>query len=623
MTSHGSIHFCNADTIAVWDTIAELNEVASRGVLSSSGKSAQLKRLRHQLDETLKRKAPFTELLERPPAAGDYTLLPIQRLSAVVCALRVYVALFESQHTRSRLVWQTIEEFWPHVCIWIGFLHIRPNYESVKHIITLFDDVRQNLAHAGLVALLLAQPHMIVLLTDVWLHMFRYLSAFEITIHQAMVPTAKAIAAIYSELDNADVSAIVEREVLRAVGNNAHKLFRHIARLMHVLSKLPVEQDDGALLATLEIASFFIAEDHNPLLRPSVVPRATICAVVELVKQYAGRVLEIMAQSACFFLVQTWTISTDRRPLLWALRAGLIPHMLRMEQEELRKADATELLKELWTNMAHRRVLRVFWQTYQRDKEAIEKAPWQPKIFKKILRRAKMNYAVLESLEEKWLSDMGHCHNLECPFPIPNMLQCPCKRAYYCSKECQKAHWNAEHRHQCHMWCWSLLENTKEPLPYPLYDQRDIDYLTLITKEYTDHHLDDVFEEAKKIGPANLGRTYTLTVGWASDPTHWVIASDRFFRERMVLIQVAVKMGNELTLVTLPSVTLTLENPEDSDSGTEEGSGVGEGECEGSEEEDESEDEDEVEEEDQNVAVAHRAGDRVEESMEADGILSL
>lgn len=545
--------FCNPHTAILWDIITQF-EANARDV----ARPVRLKKLRHEMDIVLKTKTPFTELLDPP----FQTPITPRRLTAMVAALRTYATLLYSHYSGQRRVWQTIEEYWPQVWIWVDFLQRRPSTDSLRLVSLLFEAVRDNTEkNASFTPLLLAQPHAIALLVNVWLHQLRYARANDLAPSFFAKSLAKSLTAVYTDLDNSEIKGIIEREIHRGVAGDAHRLFRHIARVVRLLFTMKDSEEDGALLATLEISSYFIAEERDPLLLPRVMPRAMIYAVVALVQRHAGTVLELMAQSACFFLSQTWTIGTDRRPLIWALHAGLLPALLRMRQDRYRDESASELLMEIHKNLAHRKVLTAFWQAYERDKAAIERAPWQPERLRKIIKRAEKSNKALRVLREVWIPDMGHCHNIECPFPVPSLLQCPCKMAYYCSKECQKVHWNAGHRRNCHMWHWDLIEETKEKLSYPLYDDRDIEFLTQITKEYADHHLDDVFQKAKKIDP-DLKRTFMLTVSWAhGEPSHWVTEARSFRMERTVILQVAVFMGRELTLVTLPTATLTLTGP--------------------------------------------------------------
>ncbi|KAL1739212.1 hypothetical protein HDZ31DRAFT_49740, partial [Schizophyllum fasciatum] len=330
-------------------------------------------------------------------------------------------------------------------------------------------------------------------------------------------------------------------------------------------------------------------------LRPDPMPRGLIRAIVLLVKRHAGTSFEIMAQSACYLLQQSLD-TFDSRPLQWALQEGLLPHMLRMTQVDLRQSDPKELLEHVHTGLAFRRVQRVFWKTYERDKKAIENAPWKPKILKKIVQRAKKNHENYEALHERWLSSMDHCNNPQCPSPKTDLLQCPCKAGYYCSKACQRAHWH-EHRDNCHIWHWDAFEETDLALDYPLFNQRDIDYLKSITQSYVDLHLDDIANQARAIDPG-LGHTYRLTVAWVGgEPTHRVTVADLWLGKRAVVITAALMMGNEFVLVTLSGLTLVLKGPEGcesddevwtTDEDTSEGEGCDEGKKDGDGERDPS-----------------------------------
>ena len=82
-----------------------------------------------------------------------------------------------------------------------------------------------------------------------------------------------------------------------------------------------------------------------------------------------------------------------------------------------------------------------------------------------------------------------------------------------------------------------------------------------------DDHLNEVFEEAKKIDPT-LMKTFNLTVGWGrGEPKYWVGVARYFIQPKMVIMQTGLIMGSEFTLVTLPGATLELNDTDDEEEG--------------------------------------------------------
>ncbi|KAL1722089.1 hypothetical protein EV715DRAFT_287587 [Schizophyllum commune] len=424
----------------------------------------------------------------------------------------------------------------------------------------------ENVEHrrAEIVDLLHAEPNCVVLLIDVWFRIPEYM--FQIRGNLALVPLAKAMATVYCESDSVEIRAIVERELSRRVQGSGHRLFRHVARLLRILLTLSNKEEDGGVLASLELSSQLLV-DRTHSLHPSVLPRDMINVCVALVRRHAGQPYEVVAQAACFFLEQAWTLTADLRPIIWALQEGVLPNILCMKQPKLRKGDPMVLLKQLQPALSHRRVLRTFWHVYQRDKLSIEKAPWHPKILDDLIERAEKHWAIFEKLQKEWDATTTHCHNPDCPLPALDLYQCPCKTAYYCSRECQRENWKDDHRTKCHFFRWDLIEETKVPLPHPLYNSRDIDFLTQINKAFMDDHLNEVFEEAKKIDPT-LMKTFNLTVGWGrGEPKYWVGVARYFIQPKMVIMQTGLIMGSEFTLVTLPGATLELNDTDDEEEG--------------------------------------------------------
>ncbi|KAI5898116.1 uncharacterized protein SCHCODRAFT_02156424 [Schizophyllum commune H4-8] len=459
--------FTNPDTASLCEATDSLIQLIKARKSNGPRNTSAETKLRQRIDDILKKK-PLAELLEPVPTnhQGAYTPLHPRKWAVVVRSLRTYSALSDpSLVSRSRRVWQTIEKYWTHAWAWVDYLHHRPNVDSVRLVIHLFMSLSENIENrrAEVVDLLHAEPNSIVLLIDVWFRIPEYM--FQIRGNLALVPLAKAVAAVYCESDSVEIRAIVERELSRRVQGSGHRLFRHVARLLRILLTLSDKEEDGGVLASLELSSQLLV-DRTHSLHPSVLPRDMINVCVALVRRHAGQPYEVVAQAACFFLEQAWTLTADLRPIIWSLQEGLLPNILCMKQPKLRKGDPMVLLKQLQPALSHRRVLRTFWHAYQRDKLSIEKAPWHPKILDDLIERAEKHWAIFEKLQKEWDATTTHCHNPDCPLPALDIYQCPCKTAYYCSRECQRQNWKDDHRTKCHFFRWDLIEETKVPLPH-------------------------------------------------------------------------------------------------------------------------------------------------------------
>ncbi|KAL1737339.1 hypothetical protein EV714DRAFT_196571 [Schizophyllum commune] len=509
--------------------------------------------LRHRIDDILKRKHPFTELVPTPPSRGDYTSISPQEKAIIIRSIRTYASLVDVRYNRSRIVWQTVEKYWQHVWSWIDFLHRRPNPDSIRVVIAVFDGLANNAEHPPVRGLLLSEPNAIAILVDCWFRLPRQADVLNIKPWMALIPLTQAISAIYCDVDDEALDVIVERELYRGARGSGRRLFRHIATVIQVLIDLSVEQEHGALVTVIELASALFAEGNNPYLQPQPMPRSMVRAAVQLVQKDAGSKFEILAQAACFFLHMTWE-EMDLRPMLWSLKEGLLPHILRMKDPELREEQPADLLKVIHIGLAHRRVLRMFWKVYERDRKEIENAPWKPKQFTDMLKRAERNRETYEELLPTWLGTEGYCHNPE------TLYQCPCKTSYYCSIECQRADWDI-HKDDCHMWQWYKFEETEHPCPSPLFNQRDMEYIQAISREYIDD-LDDVTEKAEEVEPG-LNRTVRLAVSWChGEPSHHVLKTT-IPKRKTVILTAAVMMGQELVLVTLPTLTIRLRDEGD------------------------------------------------------------
>ena len=94
-----------------------------------------------------------------------------------------------------------------------------------------------------------------------------------------------------------------------------------------------------------------------------------------------------------------------------------------------------------------------------------------------------------------------------------------------------------------------------------MFNQRDMEYIQAISREYIDA-LDDVTEKAEEVEPG-LNRTVRLAVSWChGEPSHHMLKTT-IPKRKTVILTAAVMMGQELVLVTLPTLTIRLRDEGD------------------------------------------------------------
>ncbi|KAL1675286.1 hypothetical protein EV122DRAFT_218846 [Schizophyllum commune] len=100
-----------------------------------------------------------------------------------------------------------------------------------------------------------------------------------------------------------------------------------------------------------------------------------------------------------------------------------------------------------------------------------------------VLNIAKSRYELLMQAEKEWPS-VAKCCNPQCPSTgVTTLRSCPCGEALYCSKDCQRAHWDTkEHRFSCEEHFATLLaESTSR-----VVKAKDVHFLVVIARAFVE-----------------------------------------------------------------------------------------------------------------------------------------
>ncbi|TRM66556.1 hypothetical protein BD626DRAFT_483078 [Schizophyllum amplum] len=249
------------------------------------------------------------------------------------------------------------------------------------------------------------------------------------------------------------LAAHATNELLDLVDGQPRKLYHGIlhTRLSVYLEQgaaLPTEVFDEVLRATADVLSALAP------LCPGNYSRDAVYAVMSCWKAVGMRPrnASTVAADGCIRILRTGhSVSTDPRPLLWAIRADLVPLLFSLLRQNARaQHDNWQLLLlDIQFQMRNRRVLRVLRRCAEKYLQEESRGDVYP------MKEFTEDYYACLRTEDKtnaWVRKKMNCEPCKRSIRDHSLKRCVCKAFYYCSKECQREHWRENH----HEWCYSI-----------------------------------------------------------------------------------------------------------------------------------------------------------------------
>lgn len=352
---------------------------------------------------------------------------------------------------------------WPDAWRWAAFFH--PKFKNVTHsdLASLLPGVNVVIAACAHVEgrqLVLETQDACHLLLDLWLNLFDYIpkisaSASPEQLQELDHSLARTICNFVRDIPEKEnnpghprVIFLVDNALL-AAGGNVRKLYRKALSerfIRFTLQKpFPMDAFGRCLADTHEFISIL----------PGRPPRDVVYTLIESWNVSSTLTENFLVPAAfCTWITQFHARrATDSKLLKWAIYAGLIVpllHLVRLN-DDTQKIMTPLILQFMRAQMIHRDFIRSL-RRYAGASMVLQCGDGAH--IRAFMTEYQENVEELESVEA-WSRSIG-CDNNQCPAVAddlfsPPLKKCACQTAYYCSVACQRQHWNAGHRLECHV----------------------------------------------------------------------------------------------------------------------------------------------------------------------------
>ncbi|KAL1668610.1 hypothetical protein GGF50DRAFT_46145 [Schizophyllum commune] len=497
--------------------IAQLTAAINDSTRSNENRDPAHQRvLLNKLDGLFRRGRPFIDLDGKPPLRNptDKPLHPQDpKIANVIRSLALYFGALcmDLDNLQSpadpTVVYQHLLSYVPVVLQWLDFVHpmngnVKKDEEDVpmEHmticypiIITLTGLCTPRL-YGGVEKMreYLLSTHVLLYVTDLWTNLFRYAK------RPSIATAALTVKLLYKfafdgfsgeKTSRIDIADDVAYAIRQRQQNRPRRMCRLITRYATLFEGPAQEQ------AALELFRFASNLTSVPGLAPLSCPRSVIRALVTALQGYANNP-HCGAPGLCLmYLAEIWTKSRNQKALEWSLNDGVFLIFFRL----LASQTGTILIldptgKSLQDGFAFWRVLDAFERNNAHLIPELRRvAPSHPAMAN-ILTAYDARITVHRRAGEDWKArkkraDYSYvqCTNAS-NTRRPRMRACACRGAWYCSAECQRAHWQ-EHRQQC------LYADGRQTT------MRDVHFGAALAYEYLYNNPDLITSEALALDP--------------------------------------------------------------------------------------------------------------------------
>ncbi|KAI5894951.1 uncharacterized protein SCHCODRAFT_02746394 [Schizophyllum commune H4-8] len=357
-------------------------------------------------------------------------------------------ALFDATMHCTRRLWLSLVR-------WLDFIHPKQQFipfnMQVAEVLACAYDSLYAVKRSSF-DLIEQTPQVFSLLFDLWLHFPEYTNT---TVHfdsQALVifeSIAEAIAKLtyYPDVATFQAHSPAIREAMLMTRMLPSHFYRCAVRNLQYC-----KDAEGVLEPDMCSSQFralnYLAQSTMPIPLHS---RETIHLLVQLLREAnlgTDESTKLPGAYACLLLHKIWSTAEDDRSLVWALRMGVLPLMMKLSAGGQTTAGLSALSAYIFKRSVFLPVARVLGEIHP----AI--TPEFTFSHVKICTDLSLDAQYLERLAiMKTLDPESKCGNDECPHAHPagdteQLKNCRCFRIKYCSPACQKVHWPA-HRKIC------------------------------------------------------------------------------------------------------------------------------------------------------------------------------
>lgn len=198
----------------------------------------------------------------------------------------------------------------------------------------------------------------------------------------------------------------------------------------------------------------FITSYHllaRPELVPQACPRDTVSSIIAplLARCRAAEGADEAVLAGCRYLEYLWYCTRDHRTLEWCINDGIFTVALYLASssdldDEQTVNELTSVFRMMYRCFVHWRVLYVFERKHAEDLTARRIAEGMNEGLVELIDAFHSRRKALHTAQNAWETRfLKTCHSPPCS----NIMQrkscrtCTCREVLYCSKACQKRHW--------------------------------------------------------------------------------------------------------------------------------------------------------------------------------------
>ncbi|KAL1728443.1 hypothetical protein EV714DRAFT_215263 [Schizophyllum commune] len=421
-----------------------------------------------QLDLRFRRSHPFREI-ERPPAArrsGEPLLHPddpsitgawasLGQFGFLCINLREFVC-----DDNTAKLWQHLFSYVPAILAWLELLH-----PMNGHLVPLADSPNDLLYCNTIITVLhamgtwymydsfdsmmdyICSTPVILYAVDLWVNLARYSKQPNPTLVWLTVQLVHTFA--FRGVRYPEPDARISHRIGYIVQERLHGDSRGLCRTIANHAAVVANTEDSETTAYVYRLGIGLFRDISELA-PRVCPRGSVKTLLHTMQTHLAK-CDWRALGAAFtYLLYLWEHTADYRAIEWSLDDGVLDVILRTILGGHPEIVASPC-RALQAAFMCWRVLHAFRRIEAGSRTKLRLIARQSPEIKHLMAGYDARITVHQRSREDWRLRKSRCSYQHCA--APNDLAagqttraCICGGTWYCSAECQKQHWRAEHR---------------------------------------------------------------------------------------------------------------------------------------------------------------------------------